>query len=500
MPVRGTIRPLELTALALIVSVGAYLRLTRLDLMEFKFDEATALQMAVALAEGRDWPLAGLMSSVGIHNPPVLIYLLAVPAFFSRDALFVAAAVAVLSSAAIGLAYRVLRPRFGPAIALGSALLLATSPWAVILGRKIWAQDLLVVPCTLLLHTLFVLIERPRSRVAGVVPPLLCVIAGLHFSGIALAPAALVVMLARRREMNWRAVVGGVVVATILIAPYALYLLEHGRHDVGAATRLTTRGVSLAAFPSPKIITYTIDLTGGMGWSYLLGDSLQAFTEGLGLMRVVAAAAHSFVGTLFVTGLVLIAWSALRQRPDGQGFLQRLTSSPAHVLLLWIASIWISSIAMRLQYAHPHYFVISYPVSFALAMLALQRGTQAAARAVGRIAAAVAATLVVVVAMIFALWTFSFLDFIEREGGTTGDYGVAYTHKRAAVEFARERHADVRSSSMPELPLLADLAAGAESSAGVATLYVENGLVTPVRTECMGESRTFGPLQTCLVR
>src|SRR3989442_9060857 len=62
--------------LALVIAVAAFLRFGRWGLLEFKGDEAIALRLALDFVEHGRVPLAGLMSSVGVTNPPLFTYLL----------------------------------------------------------------------------------------------------------------------------------------------------------------------------------------------------------------------------------------------------------------------------------------------------------------------------------------------------------------------------------------------------------------------------------------
>ena len=142
-----------------VLALAAFLRLHALDLVEFKVDEATAVDYARRLLDGV-WPTVGLTSSVGALNPPLFIYLTAIPLAVRDDPLAATAFVGVLAVVAAGLTYAVLRPRFGSLTALAATALFATAPWAVVYGRKIWAQDLLPLVCVSLLWCLLVVLEK----------------------------------------------------------------------------------------------------------------------------------------------------------------------------------------------------------------------------------------------------------------------------------------------------------------------------------------------------
>src|SRR5262245_58005552 len=139
----------ELIGLAGITALAAWLRFRHLNLVEFKLDEATATGLARDLLGGT-FPTVGMASSVGALNPPLFVYLTAIPLAVDDDPLAATAFVGVLAVAAVALTYAVLRPRFGALAALAASALFATAPWAVLAGRKLWAQNLLPLVCVLL--------------------------------------------------------------------------------------------------------------------------------------------------------------------------------------------------------------------------------------------------------------------------------------------------------------------------------------------------------------
>ena len=184
--------------------LAGWLRLRDLDLVEFKLDEATAVNLARRLLDG-DFPTVGLRSSVAAYNPPLFVYLTAVPLAVWDDPRAATAFVGMLAVVAVILTYIVLRPRFGALAALGAAALFATAPWAVLYGRKLWGQSVLPVVAVALLWSMFTLLERSRSRAVVFIPVLLCLAFQLNFSASALVIPATVLLLYRAREVHWPA-------------------------------------------------------------------------------------------------------------------------------------------------------------------------------------------------------------------------------------------------------------------------------------------------------
>src|SRR5258708_31321204 len=135
----------EWIALAAILILAAILRLGAPGVVEFKTDEANLSERALDLVRGRDVPLLGIDSSVGVPNSPVSIYILTIPFAISSNPLVVTQFIGLLNVIAVGLLCAIARRYYGPLAAIVAGLLFAISPWAVIYSRKIWAQDMLPV-------------------------------------------------------------------------------------------------------------------------------------------------------------------------------------------------------------------------------------------------------------------------------------------------------------------------------------------------------------------
>lgn len=151
-------------ALIAIMLLAAYLRLSNLDLTEFKLDEAHICSKAAEfLASGRP-PLVGIGSSVGAANPPLFIYLTAIPISFSKNPAVIAGFIALLNVGAVLGCYLLTRKYFGEKVGLIATLLFAVSPWAVFYSRKIWAQDLLPPFVGLFFAAVFSTIVKRKPR------------------------------------------------------------------------------------------------------------------------------------------------------------------------------------------------------------------------------------------------------------------------------------------------------------------------------------------------
>ncbi len=213
---------MEWLILAAIVAVGAWLRFQHLDLLEFKGDEAFAANRALEFVRGGKLPTAGLMSSVGVSNPPLFIWLL-IPMFFITSSVAgVCCLIASLGLAAVVATWWIGRKYYSPLTGLIAAALFATAPWAVIYSRKIWAQDFVPVFATATMWAMHAVVvgKKPKAVFWVLFLPI-CVIQ-IHYSGFALTATVVAILLLLRPRIDWRLAIAGIVVAGALAVPYVM--------------------------------------------------------------------------------------------------------------------------------------------------------------------------------------------------------------------------------------------------------------------------------------
>ena len=215
-------------ALALILAVGAFTHLTHLDLIEFKADEAQVAGLALAAAHGR-WPGASIASSNGgLDNPPLPLYLFALPALFSRDPAWQAAVSALLDLLAILLTFLVGRRCFGDRVGLAAAGFYAAAAYPAMFARKLAGPYLQPFFAVLLLAAVLAIAGRHKPSVWLWFGAVLAM-AGLvqiHLGALLLAPVlVLLVGVDAWRRRSWRPVLGaaaGALAGAALFAPYLL--------------------------------------------------------------------------------------------------------------------------------------------------------------------------------------------------------------------------------------------------------------------------------------
>jgi hypothetical protein len=464
-----------------IVVLAAWLRLRHLGLAQFNDDQAVALRIAHDILHG-DVRTVGLTSSSGAANPPLYVYIVAAVVGIHHGLIFATQSVAVLSVVAVGLSYVIVRPRFGGAVALVTTGLFATAPWAVLYGRHLWQQDYLPLVTVLLLWSLFVVLERDRTRVALLVPVLLVTAFQLNLSAVALIIPIGALLAYRARDVNWRAIIVGTAIGVLSLGTWLAHNAKHGFRDFRLIVDNGRGHGGAAGGGTIEAVRQTIHLVSAEGWTFITGAQHQG-----GAAWTLGRAAGIVVIVLFVLGMVT---SVARIMRDGRH--PEVDTARRTLLVVWIVGVPLSYITSSRSGVGPHYLIISYPVSFLLAAL----GLADAAALVRRRAAVISLASAAAISAAFVAFTLSFQSFVRQYGGTAGNYGPTYddTAALAAAAHAHHLHVDFASAEY-----LAWGHVGAPTGTKI-IITVRNRLKDTSPLPCSGHRESFGPFDACIPR
>lgn len=449
----------ERLALVLILAVGAWLRFSHLDLLEFQGDEAYAANLALEFVKHGKLPMAGLMSSVGVTNPPLFIYLL-IPMFaLSANPAVVSCCIAFLALAAVAVCWHVGRKYYGPVAGLTAAAFFAVSPWAVIYSRKIWAQDFVPIFATATMWAVHALVIGKRSKAIFWVLLLPLCVVQIHFSGLALTAAVLVILAWLRPRIDWRFAAAGLVAAIVTMIPYFKFQQAHGWADLKQAMLaagggqqweqlqgVTIHPVTGYRLPSRQYASYALDIMNGGRVEDVLGISASSdFDRAQVYAHKGGGSRQHFSRTLtlgdwllvlqrigFVVALVWLAIVAVRavrqwkvQMGAGQAAWILALWVVVPVLVFWIAGLWV----------YLSYFVILYPVHFLVCGAATEKivGSRApSGRALPPALVAVTVAALLAGNIVFML---DYYRFVGQNGGAQGTFGSALGYKQTVAKF-----------------------------------------------------------------
>ncbi len=303
----------ELATLTVIILLAVVVRMGWPGLTEFKADEARLLSLAWDMAEWKYFPIRGISNSAGFANPPMAVWLYALPLFVWKHLYAATLYTGLLNVLAIVGAWWLARRYWGSTAAFITALLLTVNPWAIHHARKIWAQNL-IVPFVIgwAICGLLVYVDRRKWFLIG---HFLCVAVAVqaHLAAISLVPATLMLLLIYWRRVDWRVFVIGALASILTIVPFGWYALQSGGVSSGSglATTFSTKAFDLlwqlstgdqihvlTGSSFERFLAETPDLR----WAFIILFGL----AGVGLVRVVQ---RRSVADWFL--LIWLAWSIL---------------------------------------------------------------------------------------------------------------------------------------------------------------------------------------------
>jgi 4-amino-4-deoxy-L-arabinose transferase-like glycosyltransferase len=404
-------RWLEGLALALILLLAAYLRLESPGVVEFKRDEANLSRLALDLARGRDFPLLGIGSSVGIPNAPVNTYILSIPYLFTSNPQVATQFVGLLNVVAAALIYLLARRYCGPGFALLAVLLFAVNPWAVAFSRKIWAQNMLPPFVLLTVGTgLAGLLQRRRwAQFAHL--PLLSLTGQIHYGAFVILPVTLYLLWQGKRRVT-REFAAGFVVALLLALPYAAGIIRAGLDHPDALLSTVSEDASGLALTGAPWQGFAL-LLSGADIHALAGP--RAFEEYLSQVPAAHPLLYLPVIAVGLSGVWLLVRSLLR--PDDR--------TPLDVtVLIWLV---FPPLAFSLTWTpfHLHYLIPALPAAvlgLGIGMKDVWDALVASPRI--RFAAVGSGVAVFGVVAIFHVWLWlALVDFVDTHD-TPGGFGT----------------------------------------------------------------------------
>jgi len=215
-----------------ILLVTGFLCLYRINTTEFNTDQALIFSMARDAIRYGLLPMTSNASSLGISNPPGVIYILLLPALFSANPVWAAVQQGLFTTVAVLLAYFFVRRYYGRLAGIVAALLYGTAASTIHYGRFIWQQNMMSPFVVLFMFTLFWgVVDRRRGWLAPAVL-LLGLLVQLHESTALLVVPLLVAIVLAAKTIRRRDLILSAILLFIIYAPYLLWEIHTNFADV----------------------------------------------------------------------------------------------------------------------------------------------------------------------------------------------------------------------------------------------------------------------------
>jgi len=245
---------------ALMLLAGVALKVYSSQLMTWEVDYVPLIARGQAWLHGGDFPVVGTLSSVAAFNMPFLVWM-QIPALLITNNVKLALlgtqlSVNLLTTCII---FRLGGELFDRRAGLLAAALFTFSEVGIASAYTAWAQMQLPGFFALIAYLLYRWKRDNRSWAAALTLILTTAAFMTHFSAVLLFAVIVLMIIALRLPVNWRAVLVGLLVSGIMLAPYLAYEARVDFVDLKAffTRRNTISAEVLAEYdhlkPAPRI-------------------------------------------------------------------------------------------------------------------------------------------------------------------------------------------------------------------------------------------------------
>lgn len=389
--------------LVLIVFFAAIFRLSNLDLIEFKYDEALSTFQAFLFYIYPNVPQVGLIASTGMYNFPLFNYLLIIISLFSKNPQYISFIIALINVGMIALYFLLNKKLFSTSIAFVSAMTLAISPWAIIFSRKIWAQDLILLFAVPFYYYFLLILKTKKAKNLSILIFLLFLLVQLHASGIFLAISTFIIFIIFKIKLSRSSILRGLVWGFIFLIPFLIFEIS--------STPFCRDCV--AFFEYQKLSHYfdienflrPFQILNGLNFRYLLGDDYSDFLKFSPILQPII---YIFILEIFI--FIIIAICYFKNKNNKYYLLFLVTLIP---LLYFVTR----------TPAYLHYYVIILPLVCLIYALLFNYLYSLRKNLTYK-------SFIILIFLFFfiskLIFTLLFFQFIEQKRDISGDYGPIF--------------------------------------------------------------------------
>lgn len=395
-------RKKTLFAFLLILAASSLFRLTNLEFIEFKKDEAINLFLASRPFFGHSFPPGSTVSSLGILNPPLFNYLLIPALFFSFNPISISFYIALINSFSIAFLFLIIKRYYSFPIAIITTILMAFSPWSIIFSRKIWAQDFIVplfVPIFYSAHKII----YDKNKIYWFPFSLFSILLiQIHQSNIFFIGLLTFFIIIQKPKINFKYLILGALIGFLPFIPYLLFEISHKCPDCLAVLKIGQR-VSLER--SSRLFLRPFQIINSGDFSFVMGDSLSKLAFKFPVIYK-ARVIFYFESLMLVVAAVLFF---LKQRKS-------------RFLLLSAICLPLIYFLLRIE-PFIHYFIILSPILFLLLGTLLNFCIFNK----NKVLRLFSVFFLLAILSVSIAFNYAFFDILKLGKGLNGDYGTSYT-------------------------------------------------------------------------
>lgn len=384
----------------LIFLLSALFRVTNLDIIEFKIDEATNLLLASFPIFGHPFPPGGIVSSIGILNTPLLNYILFPILLVSLDPRVVVFFIAIINAFSNGFLYLAIRKYYNKNLAIITTLLIAFSPWSILFSRKIWPPDFIFPFFVLLFFGIHkILIDKKVKFWIPAVFSSIFLIQLEMASGFFIFLGGLL-LLFQKPKINIKYILIGLFIGMIPFVPYFYFVLQNNCQECNLLLNALLKKLSIRHL---EIFVRPFQILNQGNFRYVIGSHTITFAQNFPMIYKLKWVFYSEYILLPIG--VLLFWINYKKF---RFFIYTALGIPILYFLFGIE-------------AQMHYFIITTPFLFLFVGTAFYYFIKSENYLLRRVFLLFFSILI----LYSVIFNFSFFKFIREFGDNMdGDYGL----------------------------------------------------------------------------
>ncbi|QQG40346.1 MAG: glycosyltransferase family 39 protein [Candidatus Levyibacteriota bacterium] len=408
-----------------IVSLAGYFRLSNLDLIEFKVDEALNVFLAARPLFGHPFAALGTVSSVGIPNPPLFNYLLFPIVFFTTNPIGITFFIGFVNTLTIGLIFLFIKRYYGTLTGFITAVFLAVSPWAILFSRKIWAPDLIMPFLIGLLWSSHVIVFDNKKKYWALYIFLSLLLIQLHQSTLFfIAPLTIFLLVEKRSSFSLQYAFLGFLLGLLPLLPFLYYEIHNGCPDCFA---IAAAAKKVAAVSSATVFMRNLQILGTGYFNFVFG------TEDFLVFK------QSFPFTYIIRYLFYLTYLLL---PIGMCLFYKQNKKSRFLIYTTIA-VSIMYYFFRVE-PLMHYYITALPLLFLFLSYTFVYFLKKI-----KLSKILFSILFISLIIAYGIFNLAFISFLKIHNGTRGDYGGIFSQnqknsKKALAGF-------ISSKNYPEI-------------------------------------------------
>lgn len=401
-----------------IVFLAAFFRITFLSTIEFKTDESIALFLASRPLFGHPFPPGSTVSSFGILNPPLFVYLLFPFTLISFDPKIISGSIGLINAITIGFFYLFVKKYYDKHTALFGSLLLAVSPWSIIFSRKIWAQDLVFPFIVIVLYSLHKILvdKKPTFWIPYILFTLFLL--QLYPPTVFFLFILTVLLLFKKPHMDWKYSLFAFLIGLVPLFPYFFFEIQNKFHTIFS---IFHAGDKISYQNHASVFIRPLQILNQGNFYQLFGDDMALFAKEFPIL-------YSLKSIFYVEYLILIG-GALLFYWRHKTFRFLLYTS---LLLPFLYFLFRITPEM-------HYFIILTPVLFLFigTFFSYTWSFNTFTKLITRI-------LFVCFIGISIAYNFAFFTFLKKQARLQGTYGTIFEVNERLTKSALEKYKDTK--------------------------------------------------------